>query len=102
MELTPEAALGIMALFGTLIIVVLMILKRYGVIEFGGAKICTDHASFCGAFKKVQREHIIQGEDIKHCQESLKEGKTVFNTLKEDIAEIKISIGILLDRSESK
>ena len=100
MELTPEAALGIMALFGTLIIVVLMILKRYGVIEFGGAKMCTEHTGFCTAFKKVKHEHIIQGEDIKHCQEGLEEGKVIFHIIKADIGEIKENIAVLLDRAQ--
>ena len=102
MQLTPEATLGILALFGITIVGILMILKRYGVIEFGGAKMCSEHTSFCNAFKKVKSEHIVQGEDIKHCKTGLEEGKEIFRVIKSDIAEIKSAIAVLLDRSEQR
>lgn len=102
MTLTPEATLGILALFGITIIAILMMLKRFGVIKFANGGQCSDHNGFCDAFKTLKNEHIKQGEAIRQHEKQLSEGKTTFKQITKDIAEIKENIAVLLDRSNKR
>jgi len=92
---TPQEVIGMMVVFGIAFIAILVMLKRIGVIKFGNSVQCSDHSSFCNSFKILKDEHIIYGEAIKQHEEKLKEGKTDFVVIKDDIGEIKTNVALI-------
>lgn len=100
MTLTPEATVGLIALFGIVMIAILMMLKKFGIIKFAGGSHCPDHDFFCDSFKKLKDEHIIQGEAIKQHEKQLEEGRTDFAEIKKDISEIKADVKLIMFKLE--
>jgi len=102
MQLTPEATVGLMAIFGVAIMVILVTLNRLGIIKFGNRKYCPDHAALRSEFKTVRDEHLIRGQTLESHGERLDEGKVMFAEIKTDISDIKGNIKLLLDRSQQR
>ena len=108
MQLTPEATMGILALFGITVLGILFVLKRLKIIEFswgnGGSVVvhCPDHKTFCGAFKVVRDEfkvvrdeHLLQHQTVEAHEKRLDEGKVIFGEIKADVGEIKADIKLI-------
>ena len=102
MQLTPEATVGLMAIFGVAIVAILVTLNRLGIIKFGNGKYCPDHDAFCDSFKEVRDEHLVRGQTLEAHEKRLDEGKIMFAEVKSDIADINGNIKLLLDRSQQR
>ena len=102
MEITPEVVVGLVALFGVSFVAILMILKRAGIVKFTNGDHCKDHDKMCAAFKKINDEHIIQGELLKVHSASLFDGKKSFDEIKKDVANININIALLAEKASRR
>ena len=107
MQLTPEATVGMIIVFGIVVLAILMMLKKLGIIKFTNSILngnnvyhCPDHIAFCKSFKQVRDEHIICGQTVENHGKQLREGKVIFNDIKKDISEIKTNIALIKQKLE--
>lgn len=102
MTLTPEAVIGMIVAFGLAQLVVLMGLKKIGIINFNSHSKCSDHETFCKSFKEVRDEHLLQKQTIARHEKELEDGKEDFAEIKDDISKINTGIALIMQKLDIK
>ena len=97
-HLTPEALIGITAIFGSAFVAVLMLLSRFGIIKFANREHCISHEKFYSEFKVMRDECLVRGTTIVAHTEAISEMKGLVASIEKDIAQININIRLLVDR----
>lgn len=107
MDLTPETVIGLVVVFAIAQMAIIYGLCKLGIIKIGNSERCPDHASFCKSFKEVKEsfkivrdEHLLQGQVIEQHEKKFEDGKADFVEFRDDIAEIKINIALIMLKFE--
>jgi len=102
MQLTPEAIVGLIALFGIAMLAILIMLKRFGIISFGNSAHYHDYEAFHTSFIEVRDENLRHCQILERHEKQLEESKEIFNCIKRDNAQIKISIALIIQKLNIK
>lgn len=102
MTITPQYIVGMIVVFGLAQLIVLLALKRLGVISFWHGGKCSEHDSFCRSFKEmkasfkvVRDEHMLNAQIIEQHDKKLEEGKVVFESIQKAITQIDKNVALI-------